>query len=110
VILQGYIFKIGVFLTIEDIITVERIEKYLSLTTKARAISTPITKNKQDEERLISMLNMCDDYTSDARHFLGSGSLVNAFGAINYAHAWIDAAVKIGLLDGHGDDSLFTLP
>jgi hypothetical protein len=35
---------------------------------------------------------------------------VRAFGAINYAHAWIDAGVKIGLLDGHGDDVLFTLP
>ena len=33
-----------------------------------------------------------------------------AFGAINYAHAWIDAGVKLRLLDGHGDDELFTLP
>ena len=56
------------------------------------------------------MLRMCDDYTSDARHFLASGNLIDAFGAINYAHAWIDAAVKIGFLDGHDDDILFTLP
>ena len=46
----------------------------------------------------------------DANHFLNSGDLVRAFGAINYAHAWIDAAVRIGLMDGHGDDRLFTLP
>ena len=32
-----------------------------------------------------------------------------AFGAINYAHAWIDAGVKLRLLNGHGDDNLFTL-
>ena len=56
------------------------------------------------------MLKMCDDYTADARHFANEGNLVSAFGAINYAHAWLDAAVKIGLMDGHGDDSLFTLP
>jgi hypothetical protein len=56
------------------------------------------------------MLRMCDDYSSDARHFLKSGKLVDSFAAINYAHAWIDAAVKIGLLDGHDDDVLFTLP
>ena len=43
-------------------------------------------------------------------HFLSIGDHVRAFGAINYAHAWIDAGVKIGLLDGHGDDVLFTLP
>jgi hypothetical protein len=53
---------------------------------------------------------MCDDYQNDARHFMENGDLVRAFGAINYAHAWIDAAVRIGLMDGHNDDRLFTLP
>ena len=56
------------------------------------------------------MMRMCDDYQADAKHFLEQGDLVRAFGAINYAHAWIDAAVRIGLMDGHGDDRLFTLP
>ena len=56
------------------------------------------------------MLRMCDDYTRDARHFASEGDLVSSFGAINYAHAWLDAAVRIGFLDGHGDDRLFTLP
>ena len=56
------------------------------------------------------MMRMCDDYQTDAQHFLEQGDLVRAFGAINYAHAWIDAAVRIGLMDGHGDDRLFTLP
>ena len=41
---------------------------------------------------------------------LTMGTFVRAFGAINYAHAWIDAGVKIGWLDGHEDDVLFTLP
>ena len=56
------------------------------------------------------MMRMCDDYVSDATHFASKGDLVSAFGAINYAHAWLDAAVRIGFLDGHGDDRLFTLP
>ena len=56
------------------------------------------------------MLRMCDDYAADARHFASEGDLVSSFGAINYAHAWLDAAVRIGLMDGHGDDRLFTLP
>ena len=29
---------------------------------------------------------------------------------LDSAIAWIDAGVKIGWLDGHGDDVLFTLP
>ncbi|MFL2957624.1 MAG: DUF357 domain-containing protein [Candidatus Thalassarchaeaceae archaeon] len=92
------------------LLTVEKIERYLLITSKARTKATPITVNKDEEKKLSIMLRMCDDYTSDARHFLDSGNLIDAFGAINYAHAWIDAAVKIGFLDGHDDDILFTLP
>lgn len=43
-------------------------------------------------------------------HSISWIDLIRAFGAINYAHAWIDAGVKLRLLDGHGDDVLFTLP
>ena len=91
-------------------VTIERIEKYFGITERARAKATPCTENELDAARLSTMLKMCDDYTADARHFANEGNLVSAFGAINYAHAWLDAAVKIGLMDGHGDDSLFTLP
>ena len=93
-----------------DIVSIEKIERYFSLTSEARAKATPCTVNEQDEKRLREMLLMCDDYVSDAKHFASEGDLVSAFGAINYAHAWIDAAVRIGLMDGHGDDRLFTLP
>jgi hypothetical protein len=93
-----------------DTITPERIERYLELTAEARSKATPSTSSKLDEDRLNEMLRMCDDYTADARHFASEGDLVSSFGAINYAHAWLDAAVRIGLMDGHGDDRLFTLP
>nr|AIE93372.1 hypothetical protein conserved in archaea [uncultured marine group II/III euryarchaeote AD1000_34_D01]AIE98321.1 hypothetical protein conserved in archaea [uncultured marine group II/III euryarchaeote KM3_05_F04]AIF20136.1 hypothetical protein conserved in archaea [uncultured marine group II/III euryarchaeote KM3_88_E02] len=89
----------------------ELVEKYLNLTTLARAKATPLNAPQSDEgATLADMMRMCDDYAADARHFMESGDLVRAFGAINYAHAWLDAAVRIGLLDGHGDDQLFTLP
>ena len=93
-----------------SIVTEEKVEKYLALTAEARAKGTPIAESEEDIARLDSMMRMCDDYQSDAKHFLEQGDLVRAFGAINYAHAWIDAAVRIGLMDGHGDDRLFTLP
>ena len=91
-------------------VTKEKVEKYLELTAEARGKATPIAESEEDLTRLESMMRMCDDYQADARHFLEKGDLVRAFGAINYAHAWIDAAVRIGLMDGHGDDRLFTLP
>ena len=93
-----------------NIVTQEKVEKYLNLTAEARIKATSITTNSEDENKLQSMLRMCDDYQNDARHFMENGDLVRAFGAINYAHAWIDAAVRIGLMDGHNDDRLFTLP
>ena len=91
-------------------VTKEKVEKYLELTAEARGKATPIAESEEDVARLDSMMRMCDDYQADAKHFLEHGDLVRAFGAINYAHAWIDAAVRIGLMDGHGDDRLFTLP
>ena len=91
-------------------VTKEKVEKYLELTAEARGKASPIAESEEDLTRLESMMRMCDDYQADAKHFLEKGDLVRAFGAINYAHAWIDAAVRIGLMDGHGDDRLFTLP
>ena len=93
-----------------SIVTKEKVEMYLALTAEARAKATPIAETDEDSTRLASMMRMCDDYQADAKHFLDQGDLVRAFGAINYAHAWIDAAVRIGLMDGHDDDCLFTLP
>ena len=93
------------------IVSRERVEKYLDITKRARKKATSLCQDGSSEaERLRTMLRMADDYASDAAHFLSIGDHVRAFGAINYAHAWIDAGVKIGLLDGHGDDVLFTLP
>ena len=93
------------------IVTEELISKYLELTRAAREKSTPIHEDGSTEsERLKVMMEMADAYASDAKWFAEKGDLVRSYGAINYAHAWIDCAVKIGLLDGHGDDEKFTLP
>jgi len=95
---------------LNEVITIQLVEKYLAITSKAREKATPLTTNDEDERKMGVMLKMCDDYIADASYFANEGDLVRAFGAINYAHAWIDAAVRIGLMDGHGDDVIFTLP
>lgn len=96
---------------INDKLTREKVEYYLNLTKKAREKATPIpNEGTKGWDQLEIMLKMADDYSSDARFFMDNGDYVRAFGAINYAHAWIDAGVKLRLLDGHGDDQLFTLP
>lgn len=91
-------------------LTIERVKHYLSITEKARTKATPLASTANEELMLKTLLSMADDYSNDAQYFLEQGDLIRAFGAINYAHAWIDAGVKLRLLDGHGDDVLFTLP
>lgn len=88
----------------------EQVSRYIAISKEARAKATQKDLDDQQEKNLESMMRMFDDYLSDAEHFLSEGDLVRAFGAVNYAHAWIDSAVRIGLMDGHGDDRLFTLP
>ncbi|MDP6905814.1 MAG: DUF357 domain-containing protein [Candidatus Thalassarchaeaceae archaeon] len=92
-------------------VTESLISRYLKLTHMAREKATPVhDKGTNESKNLEIMMEMADSYASDAKWFVGQGDFVRAFGAINYAHAWIDCAVKIGLLDGHGDDDMFTLP
>ena len=94
----------------DETLTIERVNHYLSITAKARDKATSIASNPDEESMLNTLLSMADNYANDAQYFLDQGDLIRAFGAINYAHAWIDAGVKLRLLDGHGDDVLFTLP
>ena len=96
---------------INDKISEKKLNHYLNLTKEARKKATPIhEKGSEQDDMLAVLLRMADDYTSDAQHFMKIGDYIRAYGAINYAHAWIDAGVKLRLLDGHGDDRLFTLP
>jgi len=98
-------------LDVQNVVEKERLEHYLGLTKKAREKATPIPEKGTEGDMMLQiLLRMADDYSSDAKHFMEIGDYVRAFGAINYAHAWIDAGVKLRLLDGHGDDELFTLP
>jgi len=96
---------------INDRITPDKVKHYLELTSAARQKATAIHKPESKQGQMLStLLKMADDYASDAQYFLEIGDYIRAFGAINYAHAWIDAGIKLRLLDGHGDDHLFTLP
>ena len=81
------------------------------MTDRARRKISHIENQTNEELNMISvMLDMADNYISDANHFFEIQDYVRSYGAINYAHAWIDVCVKLKLMDGHGDDELFTLP
>ena len=102
-----------------DVVTEERIEKYLDITARALAKIRIAAPDKSYNRRLAdSFLEMANCYYSDAKHFretgdivtaFATGDIVTAFAAVNYAHAWLDCGARIGLFDVDGDDVLFTL-
>jgi uncharacterized protein len=53
-------------------------------------------------------LSMARAYLADAETFERSGDRDRALAAVSYAHGWIDAGVRLGLLDGGDDDVRFT--
>ena len=88
-------------------ITIEKLEKYFSITKKAlEEIKKNIVEGKETEAKEI--IDMASNYLSDAKHFQDKEDFVDAFGALNYAHGWIDSGVRLGIFDV-SDDKLFTI-
>ncbi len=88
-------------------ITKEKLEKYSILTATAlQEIRKNIIKGKEKYAKEI--INMASNYLSDAKHFEKKGDFVNAFAALNYAHGWIDAGVRLDIFNVN-DDKLFTV-
>ena len=85
------------------------LEKYLALTTEALRRVRP---SPPPRSFLIGasedFLAMARAYLSDAEHFRASGDRERALAAASYAHGWLDAGVRLGLLDGGEDDVRFT--
>ena len=88
-------------------ITLEKIEKSRKITEKALAIAKKsISKGRENEAKEI--ITMAEAYLSDSKHFEKKGDMVNAFGAIYYAHGWLDAGARLKILDV-SDSELFTV-
>ena len=88
-------------------ITKKLLEKYFKLTSTALLkIEKNIFPGKTSEaEKIIEMVSC---YLSDSEHFEKKGDFVNAFGAIYYAHGWIDCGVRLKVFNVD-DDNLFTI-
>ena len=97
-------------MTVQDVVTEERIERYLDITARAMAkLKIAAPERSFGRKMADDFLNMAASYYEDAKHFRDVGDLVTAFAAVNYAHGWLDCGARIGLFDVGGDDVLFTL-
>ena len=90
-----------------DKITSEKLEKYFKVSGDAlNIIKKSIIKGKEKEAKEI--IEMVENYLSDAHHFEKKEDFVNAFAALNYAHGWIDSGVRLEVFEVD-DDKLFTV-
>jgi hypothetical protein len=91
----------------EDRIESKTIAKYREITQKALAIAEKsISRGKENESKEIIKMVSC--YLSDSKHFEKKGDFINAFGAIYYAHGWLDCGARLKIFDV-SDDKLFTV-
>ena len=91
----------------ENKITQQKLKKYFKTTeTALKKAKTKIKKQKKTQAKEI--IDMVENYLSDARYFEQKKDFVNAFAAINYAHGWLDSGVRLDIFDVK-DDKLFTV-
>ena len=82
----------------------QKLSKYFELTSKALKKVKIVEKHKKEAE---DILDLAKRYYDDARYFKNKGDLVNAFGAVVYAHAFLDIGARLGFFDVGKDNELF---
>ena len=82
----------------------EKLAKYFELTSKALKKVKIVEKHKKEAEEL---LDLAQRYYDDAKYFEKKGDLVNAYGAVVYAHAFLDIGARLGFFDVGKDNELF---
>ena len=88
-------------------ITKAKIEKYYNLTSKALAIAKKsIAKGKNKQAKEIILMVEC--YLSDSQHFKEKKDFVDSYGALNYAHGWLDCGARLKIFNVK-DNKLFTI-
>ncbi|MAH51696.1 hypothetical protein CMI37_38115 [Candidatus Pacearchaeota archaeon] len=91
----------------KNTITKQKLKKYKEVTGRALGAARE-NVIKGQEKGADEIIEMVENYLSDAGHFEEKGEWVDAFAALNYAHGWLDAGVRLGVFDVD-DDSLFTV-
>jgi hypothetical protein len=92
----------------ENTISEERLEKYFSITKEALDMIDSKGVDEARRSEAEEVLDMAKRYYSDAGHFKDKGDWVLAFGALNYAHGWLDCGARLGLFKVN-DSRLFTV-
>ncbi len=91
----------------ENKITKQKLERYFNLTSNALEKAKK-ARIKGKEKQAKEIIDMVSNYLSDAEYFEKKRDFVNAFAALNYAHGWLDAGVRLDIFKTK-DNRLFTI-
>ncbi|WP_297516649.1 DUF357 domain-containing protein [Thermococcus sp.] len=88
-------------------VTDEKLQKYFRITEEAlKRLEVAVHEKSLLHAVARDFLTMAKSYFEDARYYYEKGDYVTAFAALNYAHGFIDAGVRLGVFKGE-DDRLF---
>lgn len=97
--------------TVSNIQLKKKLAHYEKLTGLALQKISIIKKISPKERKIAKdFLEMAENYYSDAIFFREKEKPLTALAAFSYAHAWLDAGVRAGILNGKKDNKLFVLP
>ncbi|MBI2658947.1 DUF357 domain-containing protein, partial [Candidatus Woesearchaeota archaeon] len=82
----------------------QKLAKYFELTSKALKKVKIVEKHRKEAEDFI---DLAQRYFDDAKYFEKKGDIVNAYGAVVYAHAFLDAGARLGFFDVGKDNEMF---
>jgi len=82
----------------------QKLQKYFELTSKALKKVKIVETHKKEAE---DFLDLAQRYYDDAKYFEKKGDLVNAFGAVCYAYAFLDIGARLGFFDVGKDSKMF---
>ncbi|MFH1173649.1 MAG: DUF357 domain-containing protein [archaeon] len=89
-------------------VTEENLKRCFAITQEALAAVRAAEHDRTRKKIADDYLDMAQRYFDDAQHFFTQGNFVLAYGALHYAHAWLDAGARIGLFKV-SDSRLFTV-
>ncbi|WP_297065302.1 DUF357 domain-containing protein [Thermococcus sp.] len=88
-------------------VTDEKLQKYFRITEEAlKRLEVAVHEKSLLHAVARDFLTMARSYFEDAKYYYEKGDYVTAFAALNYAHGFIDAGVRLGVFRGE-DDRLF---
>lgn len=76
----------------------DRAERYIALTEQALRSLHPSTESENAAQQAGEVLDTASRYLSDSKYFCSKGDFISALSTVNYAHGWIDAGKKLGVL------------